>query len=122
MSTDPYAAPTDEEWAAIDERWQEADRIWQAAYDVYMIAFRTFEKAHEKQHEELHYWIRMKALRTPVRDYVVDELTHLIDPRPPTAKKIDPHHRPADVQQVLDDLLTEGKVRKIGKGYEWVRS
>ena len=56
----------------------------------------------------------MEALRTPVRDYVVDRLKN--------ARKIIPYHRPADVQQVLDDLIAEGKLRRLGKGYEWVGS
>ena len=120
MAIDPYATPTDEEWASIEERFQEAERIWRAAHDEYMIAFKVWEKAMDDWRVELHEWSRLKALRTPVRDYVVNQLSHLIYRRPPTAKKIDPHHRPADIQQVLDDLLTEGKVRKIGKGYEWI--
>ena len=79
-----------------------------------------WKTALDEAEAELSEWIRLKALRTPVRDYVIEQLSHLIYRRPPSAKKIDPHHRPADVQQVLNDLIAEGKVRRAGKGYEWV--
>jgi hypothetical protein len=119
--TDDYAAPTDEEWAVIEEQHQEAERIFRAATAEYFAAFEPWQAALATYEAELDQWIRLQALRTPVRDYVIDQLEHLIYRRPPTAKKIDSHHRPADVQKVLDDLIAEGKVRRISKGtYEWI--
>jgi hypothetical protein len=121
-TSDPYDTPTDEEWAAIEERFQEAQRTWHANKAVYWAAFEVWRAQLEDYDAELNRWIHMQALRTPVRDYVVDQLEHLIYRRPPSAKKIDPHHRPSDVQQVIDDLISEGKVRQIGKGYyEWIK-
>jgi hypothetical protein len=120
MSTDPYAAPTDEEWAAIEARFAEAERIWRTATDEYLAAFEVWRPAVEQWQAALHEWQRLSVLRTPVRDWVIQQLRILISSRPLTVKKIDPYHRPADVQQVLDDLIAEGKVRQVGKGYECV--
>ena len=120
LTTDPYATPTDEEWAAIEERFDEANRREERDFDEYMVAVRVWEKAREERRPVVREWIRMQALRRPVRDYVVEQLSHTIYRRPPSASKIDPHHRPADVQQVVDDLVAEGRVRRVGKGYEWI--
>lgn len=121
MSDDPYATPTDEAWAAIEERFRETDRIYRAAMEEYFVAFEAWRKVMEDYHVEFKRWERLKALRTPVRDYVISLMEHIIAKRPRTAKQIDPHHRPADVEKALDDLIAEGKVHKIGKGYEWIR-
>jgi hypothetical protein len=120
MSTDPYAAPTDEEWAEIEKRFQEAERVWRSATDEYHAAFETWRKVFEQWETELDEWKRAHVLRHPVREYVIKELSTIIYRRPPSAKKIDPYHRPSDVGQVLDELIAEGKVRRAGRGYEWV--
>lgn len=122
--SDPYAVPTDEEWAAIEQRFGEAERTFRTVNEAYLATFEPWREAVEAWHAELHEWIRVKALRTPVRDYVAEQLggPGIHWRRPPTAAKIDPHHRPADVQQVLDDLVDEGKVRRIGRSYEWIKA
>jgi hypothetical protein len=93
---DPYAAPTDEEWAAIDARMQEAERIWRVAQQEYLARFTVWKEASDRWSAELHEWLRLKALHTPVREYVTKQLSTIIYTKgPPSAKKIDPYHRPA---------------------------
>jgi hypothetical protein len=121
VTSDPYATPTDEEWAAIEARHDEARLTFDAAGKEHQAAFKVWGAALDDWGAELDRYRHLKALRTPVRDYVSRRLEHYIYRRPSTAQKIDAYHRPADVQQVLDDLIAEGRVRRIGKGYEWIQ-
>jgi hypothetical protein len=48
MSSDPPAAPTDEQWNANAERFSEADRRHRTANDEYLAAFKAWHSALEE--------------------------------------------------------------------------
>jgi DNA-binding MarR family transcriptional regulator len=78
--------------------------------------------AAEEQIAAFAEWQRLRALATPLRDWLLAQEFdgRVIHTSPATPRRLAKraHRDPAEVKAVLDELVTEGLIRKVGNGYD----